>query len=341
MKENRLKPFGSVWGASGVQNFDGKGYPFHRILKFFGLWFVGVTFVAKTTSWLARLNPEKKEGNMPLKEDGMTPKEWMPKCVHLTFMMWIQGMVLNAIGLSGPGAPALFDKGIWDKQRKAFMISFMSVAKTRKERLEEFKKFIDLLKSKMEDFKVPIALQINFSCPNTGHNLSELIYEVMEFLNYITESNIGIQVVMKFNVELPIDKALIISRHRACSGICMSNTIPFGKVLSPEWWHQHFGALTPADSPLDEFGGGGLSGKPLLNLVIDWIKKARAAGITCHINACGGILGPIDAIRCLLAGADSISLGSIALLRPWMMVPTILATKAARPFVERPWLKED
>lgn len=67
--------FGPVLDASGVRNFDKKGYPFHPLFYLFGLRFGGSSFVTKTTTLLAR------QGNMSLKKDGVTPKEWVPKCI--------------------------------------------------------------------------------------------------------------------------------------------------------------------------------------------------------------------------------------------------------------------
>lgn len=79
---------------------------------------------------------------------------------------------------------------------------------------------------------------------------------------------------------------------------------------------------TVGNMPLAQFGGGGLSGWPLRWHVNKWIRTARTAGIEKHINAGGGIFGPLGVWRAKLAGADSISLGSIAAVRPWMLGPT-------------------
>ncbi|MES2060190.1 MAG: hypothetical protein V4438_04130 [Patescibacteria group bacterium] len=326
MKKQSFEGFGRVWGASGVQNFDKSGWWYHQFLRFIGLVFWGVTFVSKTTTLRPRLDPSKREGNMPLKDDGITPKEKFPKCIHITFWMWIRGMVLNAVGLSGPGAKALLEKGIWHKMKGPIVLSFMSVAQKREERLEELRQFLRMLRLELPKFNAKkIALQINYSCPNTGHDLKELAGEVCEGLDMAWD--LRIPIMPKFNVQMPIEDAFNISHHSGCAGICISNTIPFGKVLPPAWWEKYFGTADPAKSPLAEFGGGGLSGKPLRSLVEKWVRDARSYGISCHINAGGGVLGPIGAIRLFLAGADSIFLGSIAMLRPWMMLPTIWVGK--------------
>jgi len=96
--------FQPVWDASGVRNFFGEGYPYHWPLKPFGLNFKGSTFVAKTTTLLPR------EGKMPLVKIGKHwyPREIKPACIYVDRK---QGLALNAVSLSGPGAAALFATG--------------------------------------------------------------------------------------------------------------------------------------------------------------------------------------------------------------------------------------
>ena len=103
--------FGPVLDGSGVEGFFGEGYWFHKFLRPLGLNFNGCAFVAKT----ATLKPRK--GNMPLKDDGITPKELKPKCVKVKLF---KGVALNAVGLSGPGAIALFEDGRWQKRTRPF-----------------------------------------------------------------------------------------------------------------------------------------------------------------------------------------------------------------------------
>jgi dihydroorotate dehydrogenase len=55
----------------------------------------------------------------------------------------------------------------------------------------------------------------------------------------------------------------------------------------------------------------------LLPLVEAWIKNARRCGIKIPIIGGGGILCKKDAAIIKLAGADAISIGTAAMLRPW------------------------
>lgn len=122
----RCIDFGNVFCSSGARNFDGDGWWYHSFWKPFGLDYTGSTLIAKTTTL------EPREGNMPLK--GIKPREFFPSCVKVNFL---EGAALNAVGLSGPGAQALLDRGVWDFQPNPYLLSFMAVGKTPSERLEE------------------------------------------------------------------------------------------------------------------------------------------------------------------------------------------------------------
>lgn len=294
--------FGPVLDSSGVRNFFGQGYPFHKKLRRFGLSFEGSTFVAKTTTF------DRREGNMPLKNDYM-PQEYTPRCIVVRFK---EGVVLNAVGLSGPGAKILFEDGRWQNMTEPFFISFMSVAETSTQRTIELEKFVALFQSYISSFKAPVGLQINYSCPNVGLKTDALIDEVQDGLEIA--SSLHIPLMPKFNVCMPLDDAEKIAKHKSCDALCVSNTIPWGNYSYLINWSKLFGTK---ESPLKEFGGGGLSGKPLLPLVAFWVRVARQHGITKPINAGGGILSPCDVDALYHAGASSIFVGSVAILRPW------------------------
>lgn len=314
--------FGPCQDASGVRGWFGEGYWWHRYLRRLGLDFAGCTFVAKTTT----LGP--REGNMPIWLGTLQPREWVPKCI---VVKPVKGVVLNAVGLSGPGAGPLLSSGRWQKRTEPFFLSFMSVAETRAERTQELDDFVRQLGGYLSGFDAPIGLQINFSCPNVGLNPLELVEETKDGLS--TAGGLGIPLVPKFNVLLP--PAAAVKLQPFCDAICVSNTIPYGKLASEIDWGRYFGRdpLGPDDSsntflpfvesPLAELGGGGLSGAPLLPLVAEWVKVARKAGFTKPIVAGGGILRPRDVDVLARAGADAVALGSIAILRGWRLRKTI------------------
>lgn len=302
--------YGPCLDASGVRGWFGEGYAYHKLMWPFGLRFTGSTFVAKTTTFAART------GNMPLEDGSFAPKSLKPNCIVVK--PW-KGVVLNSVGLSGPGFEALLDTGRWQQITKPFFLSFMSVAGTDFDRKVEMHKFVNLLKPRLTELHDGVGLQINFSCPNAGLNPDELIYEIKGSLDIAAE--LDIPLIPKLNILVPPEAARRIAEHPACDAICVSNTIPYGKMADMIDWKGLFGEK----SPLEHLGGGGLSGAPLLPLTACWVKQARAKGLTKPINAGGGILSPRDVQTMASAGATSVFVGSIAMLRGWRLARTIRA----------------
>jgi len=301
--------FGPVWDASGVRGFFGEGYWYHRWLRPVGLSFKGSTFVAKTTTLMPR------KGNMELADDGLSPKRRRPDCVVVKFR---QGAALNAVGLSGPGAEALFAAGRWQARTEPFFLSFMSVESTLSKRIDELNGFMRLFEKHRAEFKAPVGLQINLSCPNAGHDFSELEREGVMMLAHA--ASLRIPLVPKFSVVTPVETVARVARHQACDAVCVSNTIPWNQVDAGTR-QALFGT---AESPLAAYGGGGLSGKPLFPIVLDWVRRAAMRRFPKPINAGGGILSPRDAER-LRDYAQSIFVGSAAFLRPWRVASIIRA----------------
>lgn len=302
--------FGPVWAASGAMGFFGEGYWYHQWIP--GLNFRGCTFVAKTTT----LNP--RPGNMPMREDGVTPQERKPKCIIVK--PW-EGVALNAVGLSGPGAKVLFEDGRWQARREPFFLSFMSLGQTFHERLAELRAFLKLLERHLPDFHAPIGLQLNFSCPNVEHHLTSELYEEVS-VSLGTANKLRIPLVPKLNALVSLETTRRIAALPACDALCISNTIPWGQLPEKIDWKGLFGM---DESPLASlgFGNGGLSGRPLLPIVADWIRRARVEGVHVPINAGGGILDPKDVDVLKEAGANSVFLGSMAFLRGWRVQRTI------------------
>lgn len=294
-----------ICNAAGAQGFFGEGYPYHRSWKFLGLTFEECGFVAKTTT----LEPRK--GNMPLRNNGITPVEFKPRCIHVDFP---KGIVLNAVGLSGPGLQYLLGGYRWQQHREPFFLSFMAVGPTVSDRLVETKEFTRVLQEQMRHFYEPFGMEINFSCPNAGIDPTSLINEVGQTLDIVGALRSPIQ--CKFNVTVPAKVVCEVCRHPQCDAITMSNTIPWGKLPEQIDWKRLFGTDV---SPLAHLGGGGLSGWPLLPIVCNWIREARDCGFHKPIWACGGV----DSVRAVRqakrAGASGVQIGTVAIVRPWRM----------------------
>jgi dihydroorotate dehydrogenase len=250
---------------------------------------------------------------MPL-DEGLQPREAIPKCIVVR--PW-KGVALNAVGLSNPGAEAYLERVVALSSSRAmgdpFMMSFMAVHPERPERLAEIisfdatlRKYIRLLRHRK------FGIQINLSCPNVGLDPAGLLKEGQQALTILGQHKVPLLV--KINALVPPDVAVELAAHPACDGLVCSNTIPWGKMADKIPWKKLFGTET---SPLASLGGGGLSGKPLLPIVRDWVYAARGSGFKKAIVAGGGVLSKADADSLLDVGADAIELGSISMLRPW------------------------
>jgi len=329
--------FESVIDASGVRNFHQKGYPFHLLFFLFGLRFHGSSFVTKTTTLLPRA------GNMPLKKDGATPKEWVPRCIIRNKRKKI---VLNAVGLSGPGLEFLIQTGWWQRLTEPFQISVMSLAPTPNGRQAELEGIFYRLAAakKYEHFRADWGIQVNLSCPNGGLDPNDLIDEVVPMLE-MAEKAIpqSVSLTLKFGPEAHPKSICRIARHPRCDALCFCNTLPFGKqalwtqYARPVDWKELFGTDDPTDSPMAKrFPGfaGGLSGAPLKLLVLEWVRAVRELGIQKPIIAGGGLLSAEDAGFAFDAGADAVSFGSIAMLAPTKVASAIRdARRRARKLI--------
>jgi dihydroorotate dehydrogenase len=300
----RGKEFGNVFCASGARNFfPVEGWNYHKQLRRFGLVYTGSTPIYKTTTI------DQRDGNMPLQADSTQPVERLPKCI---VVKPLDAAVLNSVGLSGPGTEWLLKQNKWQKNKDPAVISFMAVGQTHEERLDEYRRFVELMLPALADFQGPIAIEVNISCPNARLNLKELIKEVHQYLNILSALNVPI--IVKINALMKQSDATEIVLHDSCDALDVSNTIPFGELPNRIPWKKYFGEK----SPLAHLGGGGYSGKDLLPIVANWIDSFRQSyGSNILIIGGGGILCCDDADVMLKAGATAISLGCVSMLRPW------------------------
>lgn len=304
--------FGPCLVMSGTQGFFGRGYSFHRnpLMRDWLNDFRGATFVAKTTT------AYRQQGNTPFRGDNKDyePTEFRPKSIWVSPWSWWHGLMLNAVGLSGPGCEDLFLQYKWQARDQPFMISFMPVGKTRDEKIAETKFFAEQWKIRMPK-QSPAGLQLNISCPNVKADFSELIKDAGDYLDMLGE--LGVPIMVKINVLMTPKAAVELSQHLHCAGLCVSNTVPFGQLPDVIPWDRWF----PSGSPLADLGGGGLSGAPLFPILCQWLAEAFDAGLEKPVNAGGGILHWRDVDDLVTVGLrhgiDSIAFGSVAILRPW------------------------
>jgi dihydroorotate dehydrogenase len=309
--------FGNILGASGVQGFfgdpDDPEYWFHRALWFW-LHFSGMTFVSKSATLVPRA------GNMKLTRR-YKPKSFFPDCIKVDF---IRGITLNAIGLSNPGIWELLRTGKWQKRQGPFMISIVPMGNSTKERVNDLQGMLEAIAYEMTpdakqsfSFGPVFGIQINVSCPNTESDPTVYVKESIQILD--TASWINVPIMLKFSVATTTKEDLLeIQSHPNLDGICLSNTVPYG------WRNINWKNDTGWESsPLKRYGGGGLGGALLRKHVCRRIRNLRAGGFVKPINGGGGI-DSIEAVNEYhAAGADSISIASVALTRP-RRVPGII-----------------
>jgi dihydroorotate dehydrogenase len=277
----------------------------------FGDIFEGTTFVAKTTT----LSP--RQGNMPRQNDGIRPKEWFPRCIYLTVRTWLMGVVLNAVGLSGPGVLALLKSYVWQRLTEPFIISFMAVGETLDDRLAEWRRFLNLMGAHQEEFKAPFAIEINVSCPNVQFHSEDLVREVHAMLDIA--DMLDVPFIVNINLLVSPQAAAEISQHRNCDALSQANAIPFGAFPDSIPWRKIFRSEV---SPLVQrgFPPGGYSGPHALPILVKWIREAASAGIEKPLIVGGGIQNLDDLELVLRSGVPfvrGVKFGILFLLRPW------------------------
>lgn len=300
--------FAPIANASGARGFFGEGYWYHKPWKLFrGLSFNNWGFVAKTTTL------GETEGNMPMKKDGITPKEWLPNCI---FVKLKSGVVLNAVGLSGPGAQKLLQAGRWQTLDKPFFLSFMSLAKTKADRLEELNEFCGLLFHYLPPHDHPYGLELNFSCPTSGHDLGELVNEIGESLDIA--GCLGVPLAIKVNALAAPERIAEIGKHQELDCLIMGNTIPWLELTDQIDYRELFGTtVSPLESrKLNKKAKGGLSGPPLLPIHCAYIQNLRDCGYSKPIYGCGGIRSRNGVVSYFNAGANGIEVGSAVITTP-------------------------
>jgi dihydroorotate dehydrogenase len=299
--------FENVFIASGGVNFFFEGWLYDRIFKKLmpGYTLKGTSKITKTSTLPSR------PGFMPLDEN-LQPIERLPKCIYLSLWSFLKCFMLNAVGLSGPGFENLLERNIWQQSRDSFIISIMAVGKTPEERIAEIKGIIKLLKKALSRFKARIAIELNISCPNTGHDTRTLSKEAIMLLQLL--ESLDIPVIVKFNLLMPVNAAVDIADSGYCHAIDIPNTYPFNEL--PEEFRREL--FKDGISPLAQYGGGGYSGPWQTSLTADWILRFRALNKQIPVIA-GSVYRKEDVGLMKIAGANAIAIGAGKLLRGWRL----------------------
>lgn len=296
----RLKgvEFRNVFVASGTLNFFGQGWRFHKLYRYIpGFSFNNATFIAKTGTY------DRNEGCMKLNND-LQPVYFLPDCIKVYFL---KGVVLNAVKLSNPGMRHLLWLNKWQELRENFFLSIMAIRATADLRLDETRKTINLLGK--QNFSAKFGLEINF-CPNIEHSAHKGARETIAILKIASE--LGVPLVVKVDILTGIDYIKEVADSGLADAFSCSNTLRWGALSDKINWKKIFGNDI---SPLAKYGGGAMSGKYLLPLLVEWIYKTKGQ-VDVTLIAGGGILHKRDVKLLKKAGADAIALASTAIIRP-------------------------
>jgi len=294
-----LDTFGRVYLASGVKGIDGEGYWYDRWYRAIpGYNWKGATFIAKTVTLEAR------DGNLPLKEN-LQPKQHFPKCVKV---YPFRGAMMNAVGVSSPGLQAVLDSGVWYTRTKPFLISLIPVKHSSADRISEMEACAQLIQANLDKFQTQIGLQLNISCPNVHIDFEMHMEDVTKCIEILKKT--GLPLDLKVSVGFPAPLVRRIANMHNLECVTCSNTIPYGWFKTRINWENY--------NHLVDLGGGGLSGKPLLPFVLDWIREYTSSvwsGVA--VKGCGGIMSKEDVASMERVGAKAVELGTVKLLRPW------------------------
>jgi dihydroorotate dehydrogenase len=304
--------FPRALGASGVQGFFGDPYyPEYKhspIIKgVFGNIFKDMGFVAKT----ATIDPNP--GNVQLVKGGFAFKHFLPDAI---IPMPFKGAVLNVVGLSNPGFESLLSYGIWQSRTEPFMLSFMAIRKTKEGRLMEAREFVKLMQIYNRFFKTKWGLQVNFSCPNTGHDLKNLITESDEILNILSE--LEVPLIPKINPVLTPELAHELLEHEFVDALSFSNSVPWGEFPELIDWRK-YSEHNRSPLALRGYLSGGLSGAPIFPVIRMWLEKfSNINPNTKPIIAGGGVTSRGDVkTLAMFPSVSAMSIGSAAMVRPW------------------------
>lgn len=277
--------------ASGALGFDSKGWPWEKPLITIGLMKPELfTIVLKTLT----LHPRK--GNL---------RWWKPwECVRL-----IPGGAVNKVGLTNPGIVYWLSEIMptIDFENRAIVVSIYGTE-------EELVTMAALLNR--DHLPKPAAIEINVSCPNTGHRMDEAktIIRSVRAVRRVSDYPI----IVKVSVD---QDYLTVSRELEEEAEAISlNSVPW-RIAFPS-----------SQSPLSNLerkvggGGGGVSGRPAQAFNWRAVEKLAIHGSLPVIAP--SVMSSEDVIEVRALGAKAVSFGAIHLRTPWR--PTSIVEKLER-----------
>lgn len=274
--------------ASGALAFDGRGWWFEKIFFWLGLIQPGLfTIVLKTLTFAPR------KGHL------VWWKPWI--CIR---HLWRQRGVINKVGLTNPGFMWWYER-IAPRIAQSNLRVVVSIFGTTEE-LVTMVRFVNTL-----DFLV--AIEINVSCPNTGHAMDDV-----ESVSAMVRSVMAVSrhpVILKLSVDQPY---LEIARTIKGIAAISLNSIP-EHLLFPKGWRNPLSRLIARVGG----GGGGVSGKPAQELNWKAVKQLAEAVPQIPVIA-PSIMSYDDLAKVDALGASAYSFGALHLYGPWKPTSIVL-----------------
>lgn len=319
--------FGHISCAVGALGFYGEGYPFHKWYKLlfyiFGYSWKDYTFAGKTMTLKSRRGKAFNEpGNMPLKNDGVTPQELLPKSI------WVEPKIgehmLNCVGLAGFGIEYYLRLGHYQKMTQPYFISIMDM--DPENAIDEITQMCELIVQYLGNSNNSIyGVQLNCACPNTDSKVSkiptELIAKLQAMRNVLGEN---IPIIANFNAL--VNTSTLEAIDEFVDAYWIGNTIPAGADVPGIDWSR-FNVRMENDewkSPLTDrdnrFPPGGLSGPLCFFPTREKVREMQESpNITKPIVAGNGIRSQQNVQDLYNAGAQGVFVGSGAVTKPWIL----------------------
>jgi len=146
------------------------------------------------------------------------------------------------------------------------------------------------------------ALELNYSCPNSEEAIAHNVAQGLRCTREVRQRYPDLFLITKLSICHPYEFAQELEQVGA-NALHAVNTIPFNLVFPL------------ARSPLDEVGGGGVSGGPTFPLALRYNQELRKKVGLFLIMGCG-VTCRDDVQRCFDLGADAVSLCTLALRKP-------------------------
>ncbi len=276
--------------ASGAFGFDGKGWLWERPLFWLGtikpeLFTIGL----RTLTRQPRLYPK-------CNLSWIRPWTWLPWSPWSCVRFLPNGGAVNKVGLYNPGIER-WCKDVGPKLdfQKNHLVG--SIYGDRKELVESA--------VMLNGFDL-VALEVNDSCPNTGHTMSQA-ETIIENVEAVVESSRH-PVIIKVSVDQ--DYLAIARGLREIAEAISLNSVPW-KTAFPDGLKSPLSKLEKSVGG----GGGGVSGRPAQKLNWKAVEELARQGSLPVIGP--SVMEYEDLERLRKLGASAISFGAIHLRTPW------------------------